>query len=347
MTNIGGNMFGVQPGTGKWVSAQRGKPQIDGPVSVAATAPAPAATPTETAMAPGEPGKFAFPEKKLDRSGREPEAMITHHTSGGPKETPQGIVNWWKQQGKGLGSQYIQDREGRIWDTAKELGWNKTAHAMPAGIYRGNTMTSRFPEGDPRRNLSNANTVGIEVMASNDKGVKEVQAREFAKFMAARYPKTQMFGHGEINVNRKEKDEGITVKNAAYAYRAQLAAKAKENSSVDLANARKDDTSLQASIDRQPKPKTRSFIPADDAHNKRMEEHRETTKALKGGGEAEAEAPKSRPSDDLIMASQRDVNVNLKVNDSSMQFARASMARQADVEMRKARQNHHGDIGVA
>ena len=44
MTNVGGNMFGVQPGTGKWVSAQRGKPQVSGPVAVAAAEPAPART---------------------------------------------------------------------------------------------------------------------------------------------------------------------------------------------------------------------------------------------------------------------------------------------------------------
>jgi hypothetical protein len=49
------------------------------------------------------------------------------------------------------------------------------------------------------------------------------------------------------------------------------------------------------------------------------------------------------------MASQRerDVNVNLKVNDSSMQFARASMRRSADREVREARWNSHSDIGAA
>jgi hypothetical protein len=105
------------------------------------------------------------------------------------------------------------------------------------------------------------------------------------------------------------------------------------------------------------KPKTRSFTP-DEANNRRMEKHREEVKALKGEEEKgegalqqkEVDAPaKTRPSDDLIMASQRerDVNVNLKVNDSSMQFARASMRRSADREVREARWNSHSDIGAA
>jgi hypothetical protein len=62
--------------------------------------------------------------------------------------------------------------------------------------------------------------------------------------------------------------------------------------------------------------------------------------------EEPAAPAKTRPSDDLLMT-QRDVNVNLKVNDSSMQFARASMRRQADREVREARWNSHSDIGAA
>ena len=34
MIKVGGNMFGVQPGTERWVGSQRGKPQVAGPVTV-------------------------------------------------------------------------------------------------------------------------------------------------------------------------------------------------------------------------------------------------------------------------------------------------------------------------
>jgi TP901 family phage tail tape measure protein len=44
---------------------------------------------------------------------------------------------------------------------------------------------------------------------------------------------------------------------------------------------------------------------------------------------------------------QKDVNINLNVNDAQMQFARATMRRQADREVREARWNSYADIGAA
>ena len=69
----------------------------------------------------------------------------------------------------------------------------------------------------------------------------------------------------------------------------------------------------------------------------------------KGEGALQQAEPAPKPrSPELIQAStDRDVNVNLKVNDSGMQFARASMRRQADREVRETRWNSHSDIGAA
>jgi len=73
------------------------------------------------------------------------------------------------------------------------------------------------------------------------------------------------------------------------------------------------------------------------------------SKAEEPAAPAPAEAPKPKKRDDEIInaSAERDVNVNLKVNDSGMQFARASMRRQADREVRETRWNSHSDIGAA
>jgi hypothetical protein len=71
MTNVGGNMFGVQPGTGKWVSAQRGKPQVEGPVTAVAEAPkteTPATTQTAEAGQDNTPLGRAFAASQRSRT---------------------------------------------------------------------------------------------------------------------------------------------------------------------------------------------------------------------------------------------------------------------------------------
>jgi hypothetical protein len=53
-------------------------------------------------------------------------------------------------------------------------------------------------------------------------------------------------------------------------------------------------------------------------------------------------APKTTPREE-----DRQMNVNLKVNDTQVQFARSTMRRQADREVREARWNSYSDIGAA
>jgi hypothetical protein len=55
---------------------------------------------------------------------------------------------------------------------------------------------------------------------------------------------------------------------------------------------------------------------------------------------AEAEVPKSVDRD-------MQMNVKLNVNDNDVQFARSSMRRQADKEVREARWSAYADIGAA
>lgn len=56
----------------------------------------------------------------------------------------------------------------------------------------------------------------------------------------------------------------------------------------------------------------------------------------------EVPAPKTTPREE-----DRQMNVNLKVNDTQVQFARSTMRRQADREVREARWNSYSDIGAA
>ncbi len=56
--------------------------------------------------------------------------------------------------------------------------------------------------------LSNENTVGMEIIAKDDKDVTRAQV------LSASYPNTPVFGHGEVNPGHKQATEGWTVTHA-------------------------------------------------------------------------------------------------------------------------------------
>jgi hypothetical protein len=69
--------------------------------------------------------------------------------------------------------------------------------------------------------LSNRNTVGMEVIAKNDRDVTPAQREAAMRFIAERYPNTPVFGHGEVNPGHKEADEGMSITSAIRRARAQ------------------------------------------------------------------------------------------------------------------------------
>jgi hypothetical protein len=146
------------------------------------------------------PDGSEFPEAKKAPGGGDPEAFIAHHTSG--RGTPEGVVADWRRGGRGIGTQYIMDRQGVIHDISKEYGYGGRSHIKPGW--------GRLGSG-----LSNRNTVGMEIIARNDRDVTPEQAKAYADFMATRYPGTRILGHGEVNPGHREADEGITAKRAA------------------------------------------------------------------------------------------------------------------------------------
>jgi hypothetical protein len=109
---------------------------------------------------------------------------------------------------RGLGVQYIMDREGNIYRTG-----GPGAHQILRGWGKG--------EG-----LSSGNTVGMEIIARNDRDVLPIQRQRFVEFIGKNYPTTPVFGHGEVNPGHKEATEGLTVSEAVRAERAARTARA-------------------------------------------------------------------------------------------------------------------------
>jgi hypothetical protein len=100
------------------------------------------------------------------------------------------------------------DREGNIYRTG-----GPGAHQILRGWGKG--------EG-----LSSGNTVGMEIIARNDRDVLPIQRQRFVEFIGKNYPTTPVFGHGEVNPGHKEATEGLTVSEAVRAERAARTARA-------------------------------------------------------------------------------------------------------------------------
>jgi hypothetical protein len=125
-------------------------------------------------------------------------AFIAHHTGGGG--TVEDIQRTLRA--RHLGVQYIMDREGNIYRTGGP-GEHQIRHG--SGIGAG---------------LSNANTVGMEIIARHDADVTPLQTQRFVEFIRKNYPTTPVYGHGEVNPRHKEATEGLTVSEAVRADRA-------------------------------------------------------------------------------------------------------------------------------
>ncbi len=67
----------------------------------------------------------------------------------------------------------------------------------------------------------------------------------------------------------------------------------------------------------------------------------------RAGSEASTRAPETPAAPPAAPTEERQINVNYKVNDSHMQFARGSMERQFDSESRRSRWNSYADTGYA
>jgi hypothetical protein len=133
-------------------------------------------------------------------SGGAPAAFIVHHTGG--RGDVAGVQATLAQ--RGLGVQYVMDRNGRIY----QIGGPGSSHMMTGwGAGAG---------------LSNANTVGMEVIARDDRDVTPEQIAAAQAFIAKNYPNIPVYGHGEVNPGHKEATEGMSIVGAIRAQRSGL-----------------------------------------------------------------------------------------------------------------------------
>jgi hypothetical protein len=70
------------------------------------------------------------------------------------------------------------------------------------------------------RGLSNRNTVGVEVVARNNRDVNDAQLATVRGLVGQNYPNIPVYGHGEVNPGHREADEGMMIVNAIPADRA-------------------------------------------------------------------------------------------------------------------------------
>lgn len=134
-------------------------------------------------------------------TGGPPEAFIFHHTGG--RGDVSGVQDTLRQ--RHLGVEYVMDRDGNI----TRIGNPGAAHMLPGwGAGSG---------------LSNRNTVGMEVIAEDNRDVTPQQVAAAQKFIREKYPNTPVFGHGEVNPGHKEADEGMAIVGAIRRERGSVA----------------------------------------------------------------------------------------------------------------------------
>ncbi len=120
------------------------------------------------------------------------EGLVIHHTGG--RGTPQGVMETFRQ--RGLATQYIMDRDGTVHRSLPD--GTRGQHMRPSEI----------------NSLTNRNTVGIEVIANDDRDLTEAQRAalpQFSTYATSKYgiPAANVFGHGEIN-SHKQSTEGAS-----------------------------------------------------------------------------------------------------------------------------------------
>jgi Transglycosylase SLT domain/N-acetylmuramoyl-L-alanine amidase len=125
--------------------------------------------------------------------------FVFHHSGG---STLEGLRNTLEK--RGLGSQYLMDRDGTIYSFAG----TGSPHIRPNDQF-----------GGIAPGLSNKNAVGMELVAKNDQDITPAQVASARSFIAANYPDVPVYGHGQVNPGHKMADEGLTVVNAIHADR--------------------------------------------------------------------------------------------------------------------------------
>jgi hypothetical protein len=131
--------------------------------------------------------------------------MVFHHTAGTSFDDAMTTLNR-----RGLGAQYIIDRDGSVYRTFPE-GRSAVHMREPGSRYR-------TDKGKPSSGYGNANLIGVEVVGldNNDILPEQVQAAtRLARGLSTQYgfPLENIWGHGELQSN-KQGSEGMQIVSA-------------------------------------------------------------------------------------------------------------------------------------
>lgn len=151
----------------------------------------------------GAPGGPQVPVREVGglnwdgRTMKQVDGLVIHHTGG--EGTVNGVVDVLNK--RGLGVQYVMDRDGTIYQTAPDGA--RVAH---------------FKAAENGSGLSNDNAVGIEIIAKDDSDLTPAQVASAVRWidaMRGKYPTigNNVFGHGELN-HHKQETEGQAVVSA-------------------------------------------------------------------------------------------------------------------------------------
>ena len=131
------------------------------------------------------------------------DGFVFHHSGGTTLEGLRATL-----ADRGLGSEYLMDRDGTIYNYAGA----GSPHIQPNDQY-----------GGIAPGLTNRNAVGMEVVARDDADVTPAQVAAAQHFISTYYPDTPVYGHGEVNPGHKQATEGLTITNAIRTARQQQA----------------------------------------------------------------------------------------------------------------------------
>lgn len=163
--------------------------------TASASTPATSTTPSSTSSESLDALKTQVVGGKLNNGGPRSKtiAAIMHHTGGRGLEATVRTL-----QSRGLSYHYLIDRDGKIVQTLPDnlVAW----HAHP---------------NDKKPSLTNSNTIGIATVAKDDSDLTPEQiasAVTLENALAKKYgfPKTDVFGHGEVS-SHKHPQEGATI----------------------------------------------------------------------------------------------------------------------------------------
>ena len=159
----------------------------------------PAAPAAPVMMPSGQP----YPETRMAQSGKPASYFLSHYTEdqfkGGKYQTPAQVVEGWRARGGGVGTPFIMDRAGNVFDVEKEFGYTG---------YKGFSSNEFKPKEGPFANLRNEDVTQMEVIARNEKDVTPGQVQSGVNFVGQRYATTPVGGHGEVNPGYDPKNRG-------------------------------------------------------------------------------------------------------------------------------------------